>query len=444
MKFYTDKDYSEYQEKERESKESKVQKKLDRNKRILSALLALDIILIGNFVFKGVKYEFSASNPFDGQKISSSDFIANYKYMKSRSFVEDDVFKGIIESIKASSIDEKKAYLLYYALLSNEYLTTEEKEKLTGYIQYFIDNKYLDYEYVYRKLYFLIVNPNDETLLEDGVAGNYNQDNNSITFANDSSRDYAMSHETFHSEDKFLFLNSSVDYKWFTEGLTELLSYEYNNSTIVYDAEVTFCRILCEFVGSDVLFETRAKGDMNILINSLVNKGIKREKVEKLFDLFNQYRWERKEENPDFNSLRIKIIDILGDCYLDISKNDEFVNPMFYQHILCLSNLQNSDSNIKYYFNSKKIKEVGVPSVIEYFRVAGKDGYIDSNSPTNALEKKEYYKDYVLEIREVTIDGITSTDVHKRYITTEGFNISIEGIISDIKENKSNEATLKF
>lgn len=364
MKIYKDKDPYVYND----SLLTKKRKRTKAEIRIISALLAFDMVLMGACVSKITNYVLSPSNPFDGQKISSSDFIANYKYMKSRSFVEDDVFKGIIESIKASSIDEKKAYLLYYALLSNEYLTTEEKEKLTGYIQYFIDNKYLDYEYVYRKLYFLIVNPNDETLLEDGVAGIYNQDNNSMTFANDSSRDYAISHEIFHAEEKSGELLSYSDYAWFIEGLACVLNYEYlNDKDDAKNIKAYFIRLLCELVDPDILLQVRSTGNMNILINALKDKGVHKEDTLELFKLFNDYNFLKKEERTingavnDINEkLKIQISIKLIEIYNTVYNTPDTIKPIYREYMWQIQSdgipvigLEREDIYY-YYFNSQK------------------------------------------------------------------------------------------
>jgi len=214
MKIYKDRDSYVYNESLLD-KQNRNKRRNDFFTRLESALLAINIALIGTVSVYGISYSFKKDNPFDGQTITSSNFSTNYKVIKSRSFLEDESFKETIKAIKNADIDEKKAYLLYYALLSNDSLAKEEKEKLTGYIQYFIDNKYLDYEYVYSKLSLFRITPNDKTLLENDMAGIYTSNNNTLTFANDSYRSYAMSHEIFHGEDKSGELLSYADYAWF-------------------------------------------------------------------------------------------------------------------------------------------------------------------------------------------------------------------------------------
>lgn len=436
---YKDKDFY----KRKNDNISKLEQLKNRQIKITSAFLALLLSLQGTIclstIKNGVEYELNNSNPFTGSTISS-DFIANYQAVKTNEFICDDAFKDIVDKIRNSDMDEKKAYALYYALLQNEYLTKEEKEKLTGYIQYFIDNKYLDYEYVYNKLSSFKINSSDEALLDEGIAGLYNNYDNSITFANDNCRNNSISHEIFHAEEHY-----KGDNAWFFEGLTALLAYEYNDELISYDAEVTFCRILCEFVGSDILFETRAKGDINILVNALVNRGIEKEKVDELFALFNDYRWERKEENPDFDSLRIKIIDLLRDCYFDIIENEELINPMIYEHIKYISNINftHCDSGIKYYFNSKKIEEIGIPKFYKktFFQSANK------NSDTTALDLdnmtiiREYYDNYIKVITKKSVNGVEETDIMAKEVSKDSFDNSINSIVNEI-DNKKSSVTL--
>ena len=396
--------------------------------KMLSLALAFSVFVGSANVLNLSNCVFQKSNPFDGQSISSSDFISNYKASKSMSFIKDENFKDAINSIKNSGMDQKKAYLLYYALLSNDYLTAEEKKNLSGYIQYFIDNKYLDYEYVYFKLSWLGIDPNDISLLDDSIAGTYTRESNTITFADEDNRDYAISHEIFHAEDKTVNNGNNT---WFTEGLTDLLSYEYNNSKISYDVEVNFCRILCEFVGADVLFETRAKGDINILINALINKGLEKNEVDELFKLINDYRWERKKENPDFNSIKIGLLTELQFACLKIFENQDYISPMLYQHILYIYQLD-SQSSKKYYFNSNKVNEIPtvISSTIEYSK---------ENEPNEVIKEeieKEYHSNYILEIKKV--NG-TAKFIKRKTISKNDFILNINSMINELSLETSKD-----
>ena len=57
--------------------------------KIVSLALAFNVFVGSTSVLYLSNYAFQKSNPFDGQSISSSDFISNYKAEKSMSFLED-------------------------------------------------------------------------------------------------------------------------------------------------------------------------------------------------------------------------------------------------------------------------------------------------------------------------------------------------------------------
>ncbi len=344
----------------------------------------------------------------------------------------------MVKHIKNSDIDEKKAYALYYALLENQYLTKEEKEKLNGFIQYFIDNKYLDYEHVYQKLSSFSINPDNANLFgnEQLSGGVYDPNNNSITFTSLEGRNYALSHEIGHAEDG---MGPYSDFSWYLEGLTALLDYEYNDKLpFSYGEEVTFCRILCELVGSDVLFETRAKGNINILINAFINKGFERQEIINLFNLFNKFSIEKEKENisnekenTSLTELKIAIIQTLKNMYLKINENKKYVSPIFYQYIVCIaesSTEYNFDEFIfgKYYFNSLKKDKTPV------YKGTNKD-------------KKQYYDDYIKQTEEIFINQANTTQqgsltiTKTIYMTNEELNEKITGMIDHLSENQKSK-----
>lgn len=355
MKFYKDKDSYVYNKSLYDK-----QKRKDFLTRLKCALLVLNIIFSSGVIANNINYSFKRINPFDGQSISSSDFISNYKAEKSKSFLEDEDFKDVIDSIKNSNMDEKKAYLLYYALLSNDSLTEEEKKNLTGYIQYFIDNKYLDYEYVYNRLSNLKVGPINKDL---GAAGTTNLQYNTINFDSEESRKTCITHEIFHLEDKSGKILSYGDYAWFLEGLTSVLNYEYfDRKDDGYDFKADFIRILCLFIGSDKLLETRATGNIDILIDALIEKGIEKEKIEEMFYLLNKYNFEENKTSIESGKLIFEVQKILFECYNIIYNNPEFINPLFYNYFSQMGNpyIQPSyktDENI-YFFNKRKVNKV--------------------------------------------------------------------------------------
>lgn len=415
---------------------TKKKKREDRIKRIISALLACNILVCGIVISLDVKYKFDHDNPFDGQSISSSDFSTNYKAMKARSITEDENLKEAIEYIKNSDIDEKKAYLLYYALIANEDLTKEEKKNLSGYIQYFLDNKYLDYERIYRKFSSFLILPDDPDLFGDEnlIGGVYKHRDNTLTFTSQEGRNFALGHETGHAEDNLLETEHNLletehyDFTWLIEGLTALLDYEYKDGpTETYDIEVTFCRILCEFIDPDVLLETRAKGDINILINALLDKGLSSTDVNHLFYSFGKINHARKAEYLDEE--KATTIGLLKRIYRKINKSSSKINPTFYEYISYIANgcYAYYPPN-KYYFNSKNINENGVTIVASSVEFVTDPNTSHSVNEGMKYEKRiEYHQDCIVE--KVIKDGVIERNVIT-YIEQE----SIDEIIAGLEE----------
>ena len=144
MSNYIDSDDYEIEKKlakKRELREEKQRKK--KINRIISLLTTINLIVGGtNFARVALVRE----NPFDGYSISSSDFNFKYKIARSRNMLNDESIKESLEYLKTADIKEKKAYALYYAIISNYNFTKEEKKALEAYMDYAIDNKYLNYE----------------------------------------------------------------------------------------------------------------------------------------------------------------------------------------------------------------------------------------------------------------------------------------------------------
>ena len=135
---------------------SPLQNKKNLKLRIEAVLLSLAISVTGTLEIYATKELVNAkiaTNPFDGSQISTSFLETDVKYIKVKSYLEDEKFIDIIKDIRQNSnINEKKAYVLYYAILENKDLTEEEKNMLSDAIRYFSDNPYIDAEYVYEQL----------------------------------------------------------------------------------------------------------------------------------------------------------------------------------------------------------------------------------------------------------------------------------------------------
>lgn len=189
---------------------------------------------------------------------------------------------------KNSQNSAENAEKLYNAILANESITPKEKKHLTSYIQYFVDNKYIDCDHVCDKLASFTITENDPSLLDLGISAEYKEEN-SITFANDEERAYSLSHELHHCIE-----NENLSYEyygWFGEGFAELVIYEYfNQEASGWGIQTFFVRGLCEIVGPEVLFKVSATGDITVLENALAEKGINQKTAQEAFELFTQLK----------------------------------------------------------------------------------------------------------------------------------------------------------
>lgn len=216
---------------------------------------------------------------------------------------------------------------------------------------------------------------------------------------------------------------------------------EYNDKLpFSYREEVMFCRILCELVGSDVLLETRAKGNINILINAFINKGFERQEIINLFDLFNEFSIEKRKENISLNELKIEIIQTLKNMYLKINENKKYVSPIFYQYIVCIAESSvgfNLDEFIfeKYYFNSLKKDKVPFTKGVN----------MDENTYELVESIYEYYDDYIQQTNEFSRNPANTTQqrhltkTKKIYMTKESLNEKITGMIDYLSENQKSK-----
>ena len=255
------------------------------------------------------------------------------------------------------SVNVQQAKELYEVLLYKECLTSDEKKELANFIQYFVDNKYIETDRVYDKLISFTVNENDPSLLDEGIGAAYYEDN-SLTFADNENRKLSLSHELHHAIE-----NEKLDYgeyEWFIEGFTSLVTFEYfGNTHDSKNSEAFLVRSLCEFVDADVLFNVSAKGDINILISALENCGLKSSDIEQLFKKFKQLTVSESNTSTSTIEERIDVAQFIVNLYCDVNNCNEVSDSLFNAIELFL--YQNSDTFDYYYLNST-LKNSGVNS----------------------------------------------------------------------------------
>lgn len=391
MKIYKDNDSYVYNKSLFDKKIFDKKKCKDFLIRLESALLVFNIVFSSGVIANNINYSFKRINPFDGQSISSSDFTTNYKVFKSRSFLEDESIKETIEYIKNADIDEKKAYLLYYALLSNETLSSKEKLSLKNAIKYFCDNEYVDYEYIYNQfLKIQIIEKNAKfpnTTISSTCTKEFTKNENVFSTKIKLGDEDDLFHE-------FVMHGASKNYScsWIEEGFASIIDAEYNNGITtnykgnidVYPVETNVIRFLCELMGKEkgreCFFKIAAgkldgkENALDLLSCYLQEIGIPDYLIQKLYakmDEFSSYRGKNLDflEYIEVSEIRKAITGILSKMYYEsiyVNKYDESINSLYLSRIIDSSYTYLSSDKF-YYFNYEKMNEFPVNETIRYF-----------------------------------------------------------------------------
>lgn len=393
-----------------------MKKHIKYKSKLISIFVALSFMLNGANAYKLYnKKKENINNPFNGSTISIEKSKEKEIIEETANFLNKD-----INYLKLTEQD-KKAYILFDSLLKNKKLSETDKLQFSNIIQYFIDNKYLNYQDTFDNLNTVYITNNNEEM-KDAV-GIYSAKYNYITLKSDKWYNYAITHELLHCEGRKFLLNYN-EYSWFNEGLTTLLDYEYFNKEEPYTEEVILIRLLCEFVGSGNILKTRESGNINILKESLINKGLTKENVNDLLDVFTKYTNNKTNDNL------ILILNELKNTINIIYKNDEYIKPIIY-HYIC--NLVNSNDYTKeknkYYFNTTKIE---YPSTVyEYYN--NKPDITNFNNVFNNSKEIDriikFYNDYAI------IDNMTTDKTITIKNSIKDLNNNIDGMVSFLEES---------
>ncbi len=273
----------------------------------------------------------------------------------------------------------QNAEKLYSAILYNDSFTLTEKIKMLKFNQYFADNKYIECDRVSKKIASLTIK-NDPSLIEEGISGTYTAEGNFLTFATNEDRRCALAHELHHCMQNENL--SYEEYGWFIEGYTNLITYEYFDETDVGVYMLPFfVRGLCEIVGSDVIFQTDAKGDIDILKKALTDKGVPEKTVEEAFSVFYDL-WESDSYGSEVTpKQKVEAIKILQEMYDISSDYPEDITETFYiaaQTMIC------GEGEPIYYLNSAKKSS-------------------HSSGSSSASTSSEYYTDVTMLYRDMLI-----------------------------------------
>lgn len=393
--------------------------KLERKRKIIKKLIiSLNIV---NMLIAGYNLERKVSpiltpSPYDGNEIDidldklDKEVIKVSKVIE-QSMSEEEIIKYVENNM---SMDEKKNRLLLSALYKNPYYNKNDQVQFAGYLQYLSDNPYIDYETVYKKFKSSILLKNVSL---QNASGNYSSMYNIIKLDDYSS----FGHEGFHLEDMYLhnYMNDKTDgydfQDWFVEGFAEVLSSEYidfENTT--YPVECAAIRIFTEFLGSDKMLEVRSKGNFEIFVDAMVEKGVDKQELLDLLDVLNKYTKEYKrdcknteeieEQKNNCDYLVHIIFEKFVSIYNEIYDTPEKVSPIFVYNLDKIINQETQYFNEFNYFlfNKRMLEKEPYPYEIITFPEAGSTEYL-----IVITDKSEYHQDEIYNYRNNKLQSIS-------------------------------------
>lgn len=375
---------------------SPLQNKKNLKLRIEAVLLSLAISVTGTLDIYATKELVNAkiaTNPFDGSQISTSFLETDVKYIKVKSYLEDEKFIDIIKDIRQNSnINEKKAYVLYYAILENQDLTEEEKNVLSDAIRYFSDNPYIDAEYVYEQLSKINIIKRNATFPGTNISSMF-------SYSMDAQEKIVYGGEIKLGNEKDLFheyimhgTSKNHTASWIEEGYASIIDAEYHSSNdsnylIEFDSypvEASIIRFLCEIMGKEkgreCFFKIHAgkfdsmSTSLELLTSYLVNCGITQELCQELYlemNNFSQYRCKILNDEEEIEERKVLecVVGILAKMYDMVNDNKQLNNIICSEYISDI--LYKTGINLSidkyYYFNSKEINKYPNPITIEYY-----------------------------------------------------------------------------
>lgn len=411
--------------------EQKKKDKLDNIFLCVTSLIASVGMTFCFFTLERLSKPKLTKSPYNGNKISIDDKELSEKIKEVKEVLEQELGSDAINAYinDQMSDEEKKNLLLMYAIYENPYFSNSDLVQLEGYLQYLKDNPYINYEFVYKLFRSSMLLK--EINLKD-AAGIYLPHLNIIKL-NDNS---ALAHECFHLEDIYLqnhinTVRPDYDFQdWFVEGFAEVLSSEYVDHGIdSYPVQCAAIRIFTEFLGSDKMLEVRSKGDFEIFVNAMVEKGIDKQELLDLLDVLNKYSKEYKrycktpeeeeEQKSNCTSLAAIICEKFALMYNKIYNEPTLVSPIFIYNLEHLKNQESHDFNkFNYFLFNKKIlknepypymldiwveNEFGDPTIIikrEYRKTVIYDYYKNGAGHSNSYEQ-DTLQSFLLEENKI-------------------------------------------
>ena len=250
----------------------------------------------------------------------------------------------------------KDNLVLFYAVMNNDNLESEEKDLYYSFCDLLNENPYLDIELSYDNLDDLdIVYTNRPSNYSSDVMGIFSLFENRISIfrdKNDDNREILI-HEMIHS----IFNTRRTCYlpSFFTEGVTELLTNEYFTSDpfvekTTYPFEIAAVKLLCEMVGSEKVLNCYTTGNKEVLVKELshtMGEDLSSQFLKNMETVFNQFQNREVIDSFSYEQM-ISYIDIFFATKFS-ENNDQTMAAQYYYYRNILE-LMRSDSCFEDYF----------------------------------------------------------------------------------------------
>ena len=232
--------------------------------------------------------------------------------------------------------------LILTAVLNNDNLNEEEKQKVYRLLELIEDNPYINKKEAYSALKDLdIIYTSKDDNYPESVMGIYTKNDNLIKIFDQGENNEVLMHELIHC----LYTNyhTSILPDYFIEGTTELLADEYFSSNPFvedksYTFEITMIRMLAEMTSPDSVLEAYSTGNINVIKDTLASYSSEEEatsfldNVEEVFASFAKNGKVSKKEKE-------KIMNFVDKHYISKGINEEGLS--YYNGLI---NLMDNDS----------------------------------------------------------------------------------------------------
>lgn len=215
------------------------------------------------------------------------------KYRKKAKLITNE-----IECTSEADIED----IMNEAFENNLFMDEEQCESARKVSKYISEND-LDYSKMYRKYSTVKVSTKEEKRIDKSTglecAGTYNSILNTVNFYDNCDDESVLVHELIHA-------SGSLSNEYLNEGMTELLSIEYNDVDDHYHAynqNVYIARLLCELIGPDKMFEAYSNDDIEIIYDELSKlSGTKKEAKDLIGEIekTHQNYYEMNEEQKNY------------------------------------------------------------------------------------------------------------------------------------------------